>query len=431
MEQNLNQNPVPIQPQPSNKFPTWAIVLISVLVTGIAVASGTYYFLNRDKNLTNNQPQPTSQQTESPLPSNTKNGNQVSDGFVYMKSLTDSPHGQADIIVSNFDGSTRSKIQTVPKYVGPLDDNDVSETGKIVYSTFSDTGESILVSDKGATPRNILILPQGKSVESTKISPDGQKIVYSLLNWGNNNFTEQLWVMNADGADNKMIIDDTGRYIVEQGPFRLAPLAWSKDKTKVYMITTTDSEATPRGMYVADLATAKIQKAKTPNVTLWGLSFSPDRTKIAYTTFEWKDVPDSFPEAEAPFTISVTDLNTGATEKILESQADQYSDPVWSPDGKKIMYKIAREFVEGGDAAILVVDASTKKTSVVVQSTKNTRMGPWAWLSNDRVIYTEESYTTGQIQNKVTTYLFTIKIDGTNKQSIDSARDMIVFDSLK
>ncbi len=431
MEQNLNQNPVPIQPQPSNKFPTWAIVLISVLVTGIAVASGTYYFLNRDKNLTNNQPQPFGQQTESPLPSNTQNGNQVSDSFVYMKSLTDSPQGQADIIVSNFDGSTKSKIQTVSKYVGPLDDNDVSETGKIVYSTFSDTGESIWVSDKGATPRSILTLPQGKSVESTKISPDGQKIAYSLLNWGNNNFTEQLWVMNADGTDNKMIIDDTGRYIVEQGPFRLAPLAWSKDRTKVYMITTTDSEATPRGMYVADLATAKIQKAKTPNVTLWGLSFSSDRTKIAYTTFEWKDVPDGFPEAGAPLTISVTDLNAGATEKILESQADQYSDPVWSPDGKKIMYKIAREFVEGGDAAILVVDASTKKTSVVVPSTKNTRMRPWAWLSNDRVIYTEESYTTGQIQNKVTTYLFTIKIDGTDKRSIDSARDMIVFDSLK
>lgn len=431
MEQNLNQNLPPIQPQSSSKFPTWAIVLISIFATGIVVGLGTYYFLNRDENLVNNQPPTDNKQTESPLPTTTQNGNQVSEGFVYMKSLTDSPQGQADIIVSNFDGSSKSKVQTVPKYVGPLDDNDVSQTGRIVYSTFSETGESIWVSDKGSTPRNIFTLPQGKSVESTKISLDGEKITYSLLNWGNNNATEQLWTMNADGTENKIAIDDTGRYIVEQGPFRLAPVAWSKDKTKVYMITTTDSEATPRGMYVADLVTTKIQKAKTPNVTLWGLSFSPDRTKIAYTTFEWKAVPDSFPEAGAPFTISVTDLNTGATEKILESQADQYSDPVWSPDGKKIMYKIAREFVEGGDAAILVVDVSTKKTSVIVSSTKNTRMRPWAWLSNDRVIYTEESYTTGQIQNKVTTYLFTIKIDGTDKQSIDSARDMIVFDSLR
>ncbi len=431
MEQNLNQNPVPIQPEPPKKFPTWVIVLISVLATGIVVASGTYYFLTRDKTAVNNEPSVTNQPTENPTPTTSQNGNQVSEGFVYMKSLTDSPQGQADIIVSNFDGSSKSKVQTVPKYVGPLDDNDVSQNGRIVYSTFSDTGESVWVSDKGASPRNILTLPKGKSVESTKISPDGEKIAYSLLNWGNNNFTEQLWIMNADGTDNKMVIDDTGKYIVEQGPFRLAPVAWSKDKSKVYMITTTDSEATPRGMYVADLATAKIQKAKTPNITLWGLSFSPDRTKIAYTTFEWKDVPDSFPEAGPPFSISVTDLSTGVTEKILESQADRYSDPVWSPDSKKIMYKIAREFVEGGDAAILVVDTNTKKTNVVVPSTKNTRMRPWAWFSNNRVIYTEESYTTGQIQNKVTTYLFTIKIDGTDKQSIDSARDMIVFDSLK
>ena len=339
-----------------------------------------------------------------------------------------SSQGQADIILSNFDGSSKSIIQTVSKYVGPLNNNDVSQAGHIIYATQSETEESLWVSNKGDQPKNILTLPKNKFIESAKISSDGTMIAYSLLD--KHNPEGELWTINADGADNKMIIANTGRYIVEQIPFRLAPLAWSKDKTKIYMITTADSDATPSGMYVADLATAKIQKAKTPDITLWGVSFSPNEEKIAYTTFEWKDVPDSRPEAGPPFTINITDLNTGATEKVLENQNKQYFDPIWSPDGKKIMYKTATGF-EDDDSAIHVVDINTKKTHNIVPSVKNTKMIPWTWLSNERVAYTEESYTTGRIQDKVTTYLFTVKTDGTDKQSIDSATDLIVFGSLK
>lgn len=449
------------------KIPNWLVILVSVLVTGIVAVLGTYYFLTfrprlipsvynaqksatqdedsrqpaslktwnaaestRDRVVINNEPTVANQQTECSMPITGQDGSQVNGGFAYMKSLTDSPQNQADIIISNFDGSSKVKIQTVPKYVGPFHDNDVSQNGRIVYAIYCDTGtvfrESIWVSDKGASPRNILTLPQGKVVESTKISLDGEKIAYSLLG-----HQEQLWRINADGTNNEMIIDDTAQYIVEKGPFRLAPVAWSADKTKVYMMTTTDSEATPQGMYVADLVTKKIQKVKTPNVTLWNVSFSPDRTKIAYRTFEWEDVPDAFANPVAPFTMSVTDLSTGATEKILESGIERYADPVWSPDGTKIMYKIAGEFFDGGDAAIMIVDISTKKSIVVVPSTKTTKMTPWTWLSNDRVVYTEETYTAGQIPNKVTTYLFTVKSDGTDKQRIDSARDIMVFNRLE
>lgn len=431
MEQNLNQNPAPIQPESSKKNPTWAIVLISILATGVVVASGTYYFLNKDK--VNNEPAVTNQPTVNPSPTTSQNGNLLSEGFVYMKSLNDSNtfQGEADIIVSNFDGSSKLKIQTIPHYISPMDDNDVSQNGKVVYSTIEEKEESIWVSDNGSEPRKIFTSPQNKYIESTIISLDGQKIAYSLLNWSGGNSTEQLWTINADGSENKLVIDDTGRFIAEQGPFRLAPIAWSKDNSKIYLHTTTDSEATPRGLYVADPATAKIQKAKTPNITLWGLAFSPDRTKIAYTTFEWKYVPDSFPESGSPFTISITDLNTGVTEKVLESQTDHYSNSVWSPDSKKLLYKVERKFVEGGDAGIFIVDIGSKKTSIVVPSTKNTRMRPWAWLSNERIVYTEETYTSGQIQNKVTTYLFTVKTDGTDKQRVDSSRELMVFDSIR
>ncbi|HPM27874.1 MAG TPA: hypothetical protein PLX55_01755 [bacterium] len=393
------------------------------MIASTVTAFAMYYFLTRGNTTINNEITSTSD-----LITTTSENNEQKQDFVYMKRLMSSSQGQADIILSNFDGSSKSIIQTVSKYVGPLNNNDVSQAGHIIYATQSETEESLWVSNKGDQPKNILTLPKNKFIESAKISSDGTMIAYSLLD--KHNPEGELWTINADGADNKMIIANTGRYIVEQIPFRLAPLAWSKDKTKIYMITTADSDATPSGMYVADLATAKIQKAKTPDITLWGVSFSPNEEKIAYTTFEWKDVPDSRPEAGPPFTINITDLNTGATEKVLENQNKQYFDPIWSPDGKKIMYKTATGF-ENDDSAIHVVDINTKKTHNIVSSVKNTKMIPWTWLSNERVAYTEESYTTGRIQDKVTTYLFTVKTDGTDKQSIDSATDLIVFGSLK
>ncbi len=445
MKQDLDQNSVPIQPESPKKFPTWAIVLISVLATGVIVASGTYYFLTHDKTAVNNELSVTNQPTN-PISTTSQNGHQVSEGFVYKKSLTGLIQDPVDIIVSNFDGSSKSKIQTVLDsfylHATGCYNNDISQNGRIVYSTRFDTEypapNSIWISDNGSQPKNILTLPKGDSsitigtIECPKISPDGEKIAYSLYFGGSR--SAQLWTMNADGTDNKMVIDDTGIYIVEEGPFRLVPLAWSKDKTKVYMVTTTDSEATPTGMYIADLATAKIQKAKTPNVTLWHASLSPDRKKVVYTTFEWKYVPDSsIPEPGPPYSISVTDLETGATEKILESQVDGYYAPVWSPDGKKIMYTTSKkEDYIGGGISISVVDVNTKKSNVIVTRTRdNSRVKSWAWLSNDRVIYTEESYTTGEVENKVETYLFTIKVDGTDKQIVDLAKDIVVFGSLR
>jgi Periplasmic component of the Tol biopolymer transport system len=358
---------------------------------------------------------------------------QISNGFVYMKSDGSVQDG-AEIFKSSFDGLQKCDIQSVPKFVGPLENNDVSPDGTIAYVVYSDfsneSKHSIFVSTKGNSPKEILSLPDGQYVESVKISPDSKKIAYSLITYGNSTSTNQLWTINSDGTDNKMVIDNTRRFITDSGPFRLAPLEWSKDETKIYMITTTDSDATPRGMYIADLKKSTIKKANTPDITLWDLSFSPDRTKIVYKTFQWKSVQDSYPERGEPYTINITDLNTGETKEILNSKVDNYSDPVWSPDGKNILFKIGRDYADGGDAGILIVNINSQKTSVVVPRKKNTLMTPWVWLSNDEVVYTEATYTSGQIQDKVNSYLFTIKTDGTGKHLVDSALNIIVFGSL-
>lgn len=400
------------------------LIYISIAVIALLVSAVSYYYVkNSESNLS--QGNTNSSTTNTPA-------SESSERFVYLKALSDSVQGPGKLVVSNADGSSQTLIQSLPRYAGTLGDHSVSSTGKIVYSIpgSTETTETLMLSDKGGTPHTLFTFPKGEYVESPVLSDDGEKIAYSLIHTENDMSSEQLWTMNADGTENTLIIENTAQFLEEDGPFRFIPLTWSNDKKFVYLDMTTDSEATPKGMYVADLSAKTIKKVNMPDVRLWGVAFSPDKTKIAYSTFEWKEVEDSFPTSTPPYTLSVTELSTGKTEKILESQTESYGRPVWSPDGKTLLYTVQRDLADGGDRGILNIDVATKETSIVVPHTENTRMFPWAWLSDDRIVYSEEKYTSGEFPEKVTSYLFTIKTDFSDKQLIDSGWDIIVVDTL-
>ena len=431
--QQIGQNPIsqpPLTPEKS-KVNFWMISTVLFACLFFIVLS-IYIFSSSPKSKQGSDSAIPTEQSDT----NSNNSPTINSSgkFAYLKTATEEIRGPGEIIVSDFNGSTKQKIHSVPIYVGPFSSYDVSDKNeKLVYKSFiekdqygNEIEEYLWVSDKSSEPHKILTPEDKKYIESPRISADGQKIAYALITESG-----QLWTINSDGTDNKLVIDRTKDYLEASSRFRLAPVAWSQDKTKVYMQTTSDSEATPIGIYVANLLTGKIEKANTPQVTLWGLSFSPDRTKVAYTTFEWKDVPDSRPIPGAPFTISITDLTTGETTKILQSQMDQFDHPVWSNDGSKLAYKILGKSVEGGDQGIYFVDINSKSSKLVIIGAQNSSLKDWDWLSDSKLVYSEESYTTGVIPNKVTSYLFTINIDGTDKQKVDSAREITVFGTLR
>lgn len=443
--QQIGQNPTnqpPLTPPPEKQKVNYWMISTILFACLFLVALGVYFFAFTSKNKQSDQAVTPTEQSSANSNISPSNQTITTNKFSYLKTTTEEIRGPGEIIVSNFDGSTKQIIHTVPIYVGPFSSYDISDKNeKLVYKSFiekdqygNEIEEYLWVSNKGSESRKILTPGDKKYIESPRISADGEKITYSLLVRNTGNYftdTEQLWIINSDGTENKLVIDKTRDYLGNNSRFRLAPVAWSQDETKIYLQTTSDSEATPIGMYVANLSTGKIEKASTPQVTLWGLSFSPDRKRIAYTTFEWKDVPDSRPEPGAPFTINITDLGTGETTKILESQVDQFDHPVWSNDSSKLAYKILGKSVEGGDQGIYVVDINSKTSKLVTTGTRNSRLKAWNWLSESKLIYSEESYTTGEVPNKVTSYLFTINVDGTDKQKIDTAREITVFGTLR
>jgi Tol biopolymer transport system component len=189
------------------------------------------------------------------------------------------------------------------------------------------------------------------------------------------------------------------------------------------MVTTTDSEASPVGLYVADLIARTVKKALTPQVTLWEVSFSPDRTMIAYRTFHWVPVEGSMPEMGPPFTLQVTDLTSGATRILQESDTLEYHYPIWSEDGRQIAYTV-RSHQTGGEVGLFSIDLGTDAIIRWVPGSEGKQLRPWLWLSDNRLAYTEEAISSG---GSVGAILYTIKNDGTEKYEIDSANSIRVI----
>jgi hypothetical protein len=195
-------------------------------------------------------------------------------------------------------------------------------------------------------------------------------------------------------------------------------------------------------MYVADLATGTIEKPLTPAVVLWDVSFSPDRTQIAYRTSQGKPVPDSMPQAEPPFTLNLTDLTTGRTKILLESETEQYFHPIWSPDGNRLAYSVRPGQFEA-DTGIYSIDLATGEETLIIPGSEDSRLTAWYWLPQDKLAYTEgglsydrmfiypeEGYPfSGKMWNHLTT-LYTINIDGTEKYAIDGPGGFIVIGSI-
>jgi Tol biopolymer transport system component len=324
------------------------------------------------------------------------------------------------IVIASSDGTRSDDLVSGAASNSPLGYDLAPADGSFAYVILSDddTEETLWIYKQGLGPSPLATVLEPSFIESVAISQDGSQIAYSVLHWPSGqaeDWFEQLWVVSADGTDIRLIADRTADYIVDPGPFRLGPVSWSQDMSKIYLVTNTDSEATPKGLYEADLASGAIQKAKTPQETLWGVGFSPDRSKVVFSSFEWVDVPNSMPEIGPPFALKVTELTTGVTDTVLESEAEFFSDPIWSADGNSIAY--ARE-----RSTLSIINLVTGDINSVISVEGDARLVPQAWLTDGRIAYT--------IGDSRRWHLWTIHSDGTKPVEISTATRIFVLGEL-
>lgn len=413
------------------------ISLITLVVIGGGVYGGNKYLSNTSQNQDNNRNKSEVEQTLAGNNQNTISQNDAK--FIYLRTFGESAQDSGEIITYNIKDNSKKILQSIPKFAGSMGDNGsslINNDTDYLDSTFAylyyddknnNYEQSLMYCRESSCDRLINFdgssTTYGNYIESPKISTNG-KIAYSITT---KDYKQQLWIVDIDGSNNILVIEDTGRFLQDEGPFRLIPFAWSQNNNKIYLRTTTDSDATPKGLYVADISSGQITKANTPNVPLWGVKISSDKSKIVYATYEWgKADENGFPTRTGPYTIKITDLNSGATTTLLQSQTQKYYSPLWSFDEKNIIYKISSDLTNGSDIGLYQINIESKQTTQIIDtSANNVVLEPWVCLSDNNLILTKYS------RDNYQTELLSIKTDGTNLISIDNAKDINVFGAIK
>src|SRR5215208_7719964 len=223
-------------------------------------------------------------------------------------------------------------------------DPDFSPDGtKIAYSgspSIVDIYEDIYVMARSGKGKKALTDTDDRSEWSPAWSPDGTKIAFLreqlfTRDDGSTGSQPDLWVMKADGSEQRMITDDPA---FENG------LSWSPDGTKIAFEQDADIWT------IAPDGSGRRNLTDTPDAVEVNPDFSPDGEKLAFAgTFDHTD-----------FEIYTMNLVDGsALTNVTDNNAHE-DEPAWSPDGTKIAY---RKNVRNKDTGLRNNEIFTKSAS--------------------------------------------------------------------
>jgi Tol biopolymer transport system component len=165
--------------------------------------------------------------------------------------------------------------------------------------------------------------------QSPMLSPDQKQVAYWWFDYRDPNAMGLLRVMpNEPGAKSRVVVGTSGAY---KGAY---PLAWSPDGKRILAIVGID-EPQPRRIAWISATDGSVQVIKTldpwiPKSTRPRLS--PDGHYIAYSGQCRQDGPETCIYALAA---------DGAAQTVL-MQGDMNADPVWTPDGSRILFSSNR-----------------------------------------------------------------------------------------
>jgi Tol biopolymer transport system component len=210
----------------------------------------------------------------------------------------------------------------------------VEKAPLLIVSKRTGNAEIFLVNAKGQAARN---LTKSKAENSYPAwSPDGTKIVFASDRDGEMN----IYVMDADGGNAKQLT---------KGNQRSRCPAWSPDGKKILFGRTVEDGC---GIFVMDADGNNLKQIGDDDG--WDPAWSPDGKKILFGSRRTGD----------GFRIYLMDAD-GGNVKQLTNNANSFGSvyPSFSPDGKKIMWSDA----EGDGLEIYVADADGKNAKKLTQ----------------------------------------------------------------
>lgn len=268
---------------------------------------------------------------------------------------------------TNIQENQQTGFPTTAPTVTPIQKPTTTEANKLLYYSGSSYGQDPITNlykfDPVTNQENgILTLPTTKNffVSRFVVSPDGGKIVFTLLENGENNLkkSRQLEMINTDGTNRKTIFSDN-----QPSQAIIDGIIWSPD-SKMLIFT---SDYTTDKRYVYSLQTGKLDKLSTtipggfPGIMAWF-----PNNKVAY---EISTNPNCQGDCYAANKVFTSNLDGSTSQGVFTPEAKElYSPFYYLPNGEG--------FIRTNGQDIVKYDFATKKYSTLVHTnTTSGRLG--------------------------------------------------------
>ena len=294
----------------------------------------------------------------------------------------------------------------------PATDVNVKETGDKNLIGKSD----IRIKDGRMTPEALRAMGR---IGGMNVSPDGKKVVYTVAYYSvpENKSNREVFVMNADGSDNKQITK-TG--------FAENEAVWIKGGTKIAFLC---NESGSSQLWEMNPDGTDRKRLSDYDKDIEGFAFSPDEKKVLFIS-QVKTVnstADKYPDLDKATGVIITDLmykhwdewvTTAPHPFVADFDGKSISNPVdvmegelfespmkpfggieqlaWNTTSDKIAYtsrkKTGKEYAISTNSDIYVYDLNTKQTTNITEENKGYDTNPTyspdgksiAWLSMER-----------------------------------------------
>ena len=294
----------------------------------------------------------------------------------------------------------------------PATDVNVKETGDKNLIGKSD----IRIKDGRMTPEALWAMGR---IGGMNVSPDGKRVVYTVAYYivPENKSNREVFVMNADGSDNKQITK-TG--------FAENEAVWIKGGTKIAFLC---NESGSSQLWEMNPDGTDRKRLSDYDKDIEGFAFSPDEKKVLFIS-QVKTVnstADKYPDLDKATGVIITDLmykhwdewvTTVPHPFVADFDGESISNPVdvmegelfespmkpfggieqlaWNTTSDKIAYtsrkKTGKEYAISTNSDIYVYDLNTKQTTNITEENKGYDTNPTyspdgksiAWLSMER-----------------------------------------------
>ena len=294
----------------------------------------------------------------------------------------------------------------------PATDVNVKETGDKNLIGKSD----IRIKDGRMTPEALWAMGR---IGGMNVSPDGKRVVYTVAYYSvpENKSNREVFVMNADGSDNKQITK-TG--------FAENEAVWIKGGTKIAFLC---NESGSSQLWEMNPDGTDRKRLSDYDKDIEGFAFSPDEKKVLFIS-QVKTVnstADKYPDLDKATGVIITDLmykhwdewvTTVPHPFVADFDGESISNPVdvmegelfespmkpfggieqlaWNTTSDKIAYtsrkKTGEEYAISTNSDIYVYDLNTKQTTNITEENKGYDTNPTyspdgksiAWLSMER-----------------------------------------------